>query len=241
MNQRSKLNIAVCDDDIFVTEQLSEWIKEYFVSNHLEEPNIYEFDNGEDLIKSEVKYDFVFLDIVIPGMNGINIGRRLLEQNEECLIYIITAYDSYLDAAMSLRVFRYISKPLDKSRIYRNIQDGLKIYTTSNTKILIETKNENIILRATEIIYLEAQGHTLFVNTSEGKYISVRKMDYWEKTLDTMGFFRTHRSFIVNMEHVVRFDHSLVYLDTGVTAYLTKRNYQNFKHAFMMYLEGART
>ena len=137
MNQRSKLNIAVCDDDIFVTEQLSEWIKEYFVSNHLEEPNIYEFDNGENLIKSEVKYDFVFLDIVIPGMNGINIGRRLLEQNEECLIYIITAYDSYLDAAMSLRVFRYISKPLDKSRIYRNIQDGLKIYTTSNTKILI--------------------------------------------------------------------------------------------------------
>ncbi|MFR5028197.1 MAG: response regulator [Coprococcus sp.] len=102
MDQRSKLNIAVCDDDIFVTEQLSEWIKEYFVSNHLEEPNIYEFDNGENLIKSEVKYDFVFLDIVIPGMNGINIGRRLLEQNEECLIYIITAYDSYLDAAMSL-------------------------------------------------------------------------------------------------------------------------------------------
>lgn len=181
-------NIAVCDDDIFVTEQLSEWIKEYFVSNHLEEPNIYEFDNGENLIKSEVKYDFVFLDIVIPGMNGINIGRRLLAQNEECLIYIITAYDSYLDAAMSLRVFRYISKPLDKSRIYRNIQDGLKIYTTSNTKILIETKNENIILRAPEIIYLEAQGHTLFVNTSEGKYISVRKMDYWEKTLNTRGF-----------------------------------------------------
>lgn len=67
MDQRSKLNIAVCDDDIFVTEQLSEWIKEYFVSNHLEEPNIYEFDNGENLIKSEVKYDFVFLDIVIPG------------------------------------------------------------------------------------------------------------------------------------------------------------------------------
>ena len=51
MDQRSKLNIAVCDDDIFVTEQLSEWIKEYFVSNHLEEPNIYEFDNGEDLKK----------------------------------------------------------------------------------------------------------------------------------------------------------------------------------------------
>ena len=48
MDQRSKLNIAVCDDDIFVTEQLSEWIKEYFVSNHLEEPNIYEFDNGEN-------------------------------------------------------------------------------------------------------------------------------------------------------------------------------------------------
>ena len=93
MDQRSNLNIAICDDDRSVTEQLSEWIKEYFVSTHLTEPDIYEFDNGEDLIKSEVKYDFVFLDIVIPGMNGINIGRRLLEQNEECMIYIITAYD----------------------------------------------------------------------------------------------------------------------------------------------------
>jgi len=137
-----------------------------------------------------VKYDFVFLDIVIPGMNGINIGRRLLAQNEECLIYIITAYDSYLDAAMSLRVFQVYFKSRLTNPVYnRNIQDGLKIYTTSNTKILIETKNENIILRAPEIIYLEAQGHTLFVNTSEGKYISVRKMDYWEKTLDTRGFF----------------------------------------------------
>lgn len=96
------------------------------------------------------------------------------------------------------------------------------------------------MLRAPEIIFFESQGHNLYVNTNRGRYISVKKMDYWVKTLNMNYFFRTHRSFIVNMEHVIRFDHSLVYLDNGETAYLTKRNYQNFKHAFMMYLEGAK-
>ena len=76
MDQGNKLNIAICDDDRSVTEQLSEWIKEYFISHHLAEPDIYKFDNGDSLINSEVKYDFVFLDIVIPGMNGINIVKR---------------------------------------------------------------------------------------------------------------------------------------------------------------------
>ena len=90
---------------------------------------------------------------------------------------------------MSLRVFRYISKPLDKSRIYRNIQDGLKICTTSNTKILIETKNENLILRAPEIIYLEAQGHTLFVNTSEGRYILCEKDGLLGEDIEYKGVF----------------------------------------------------
>ncbi|MBO5260881.1 MAG: response regulator transcription factor [Coprococcus sp.] len=240
MNELEKLNIAICDDDKQVTDQMEQWIKKFFHMNHLTEPNLYICGNGEELLSNNVKYDFAFLDVEMPGLSGIYTGKYILEQSPECLIFIITSYEEYIDEALKFHAFRYITKPIDQIRLYRNMRDAIKIYTTSNTKIMIETKKENIVVRAPEIIYFEAQGHTLFVNTYKEKYISVKKMDYWENTLNMNYFFRTHRSYIVNMEHVVRFDHTLVYLDNGDTAYLTKRNYQNFKHAFMMYLEGAK-
>lgn len=240
MNQLEKLNIAICDDDKLVTNQVEQWIRNYFQINHFPEPNLFVFSSGEDLLNNDVKYDFAFLDVEMPGISGIYTGKYVLEQNSECLIFIITSYEEYIDEAFKFHAFRYITKPLDQARLYRNIGDAIKIYTTSNTKIMIETKKENVVLRAPDIIYFEAQGHNLFVNTNKGQYISLKKMNYWEETLNMNYFFRTHRSFIVNMEHVIRFDHSLVYLDNGDKAYLTKRNYNNFKRAFMMYLEGAR-
>lgn len=240
MNHIGKLNIGICDDEETVIIKIQQWIKYYFQMNHFPEPDIYSYTSGEELMDDDKSFDFVFLDVKMPGVNGISTGRSVLDRNPECLIFIITSYEEYIDEAMKINVFRYISKPLNQERLYRNIRDAIKIYTTSNTKILIETKHDNVVVRAPEIIYFEAQGHNLYVATKTEKYITINKLDYWVKTLNMNYFFRTHRSFIVNMEHVVRLDHSLVYLDNGDTAYLTKRNYQNFKRAYLMYLEGAR-
>lgn len=241
MESMHKLNICICDDDKLVAIKIERWIKDFFKVNHLPEPNIFLYCSGEDILETNIKFDFAFLDVEMPGISGIYTGKYIMEMNSECFIFIITSHEEYIDEAMKFHVFRYITKPLDQARLYRNIRDAIKIYTTTNTKILIETKNENFVVRAPEIIFFESQGHNLFVNTNKGRYISINKMDYWAKKLNMNYFFQTHRSYIVNMEHVIKFDRSLVYLDNGAVAYLTKRNYQNFKRAYLMYLEGEKS
>lgn len=140
MCHAEQLNIAVCEDDKLVVDQMEKWIKNYFLINHLSVPRIFLFSDGESLLNSNIKFDFAFLDVEMPGISGIYTGKYILEQNSECLIFIITSHEEYIDEAMKFHAFRYITKPIDQVRLYRNIRDAIKIYTTSNTKILIETK-----------------------------------------------------------------------------------------------------
>ena len=84
--------------------------------------------------------DIVFLDIEMPGMNGIYVGNELKKANKNVLIFVITSYSEYLDDAMRFDVFRYLSKPLDKQRLFRNMKDALICYNSITAKILVETK-----------------------------------------------------------------------------------------------------
>ena len=147
----------------------------------------------------------------------------------------------YLDEAMRFHVFRYLSKPLDKQRIFRNLQDAITLYNTSITKVSIETKDGMFIVLSTDIFFIEAHNHKTIVHTSEGDYLSVHNINYWLNKLHIPCFFQSHRSFIVNLDHVSSFDRSLIYLcNNQYRAYLTRRKYTQFKDAFLLYLESRR-
>ncbi len=232
------LKIAICDDDEMVVARMEKWLQDYFKIYQMPKPQLDRYYSGEAMLDCGINYDIVMLDIEMPGMNGIYIGRELMHRNSACLIFVITSYGEYIDDALRFRAFRYLTKPLDQGRLYRNLKDAIKIYTTSTTKIAIETKHEVVTVKAPDIIYFESQAHKLIAHTKYGDYVCVKNMNDWEKSLNMNYFFRVHRSFIVNMEHIVRFDNTLVYMDNDQTAYLTKRKYHEFKRAYMMYLEG---
>ena len=64
----------------------------------------------------------------MPGLNGIYVGKELKEKNKNTIIFIITSYVEYLDDAMRFHVFRYLSKPLDKQRLFQNMKDAIQLY-----------------------------------------------------------------------------------------------------------------
>ena len=67
----------------------------------------------------------------MPGMNGIYVGNELKKSNPAVIIFIVTSYSEYLDEAMRFHVFRYLSKPLEQQRFFRNMQDAVNLYHTS--------------------------------------------------------------------------------------------------------------
>ena len=147
----------------------------------------------------------------------------------------------YLDEAMRFQVFRYLSKPIDKQRFFRNMKDAVELYNTITIKIPVETKQGIHTLPASAVIAVEAQARKVIVHTTLCDFESVHNMQYWLKELPKNCFFQTHRSFIINFEHVTDFDHSLVNMaDNQIHAYLTKRKYSAFKEAYLLYLESTR-
>lgn len=235
------MRILICDDDALIVEQLHKYIRAYFEFNRLKCPEITSFSNGESLLADKGDKDIIFLDIEMPGMNGIYIGHKLKQKNEHIIIFIVTSYSEYLDEAMRFHVFRYLSKPLDKQRFFRNMKDAVDLYNSISIKLPIETKRGVTTLPASSIIAIEAQGRKVIVHTALYDFISVHNMQYWLDKLPKNCFFQTHRSFIINFEHVNDFDHTLIHLaNNQIQAYLTRRKYSSFKDAYLLYLESTR-
>ena len=74
------------------------------------------------------------------GMDGIFVSNELKRSNQKTIIFIITSYAEYLDDAMRFHVFCYLSKPLDKQRLFRNLNDAVNAYMSSMAEVVVETK-----------------------------------------------------------------------------------------------------
>lgn len=235
------MRILICDDDALMLEQLKTYIKDYFANIRAQCPEIACFSDGESLLADDGDKDILFLDIEMPGINGIYAGNELKRKNEHIIIFVVTSYAEYLDDAMRFHVFRYLSKPLDRQRFYRNMKDAVDLYHTLTVKVPIETRQGVHTLPASSVITVEAVGHKVLIHTTMRDFEAVRNMQYYLNVLPKNCFFQTHRSFIVNFEHVTDFDHSLIHMADGqFQAYLTKRKYTAFKEAYLLYLESTR-
>lgn len=235
------MRILICDDDALIIEQLDKYISEYFERNALKTPDISCFSSGEALFADTGEKDILFLDIEMPGLNGIYVGNELKKRYPNLIIFIVTSYMEYLDDAMRFHVFRYLSKPLDKKRLFRNMKDALEVYHNANVKIPVETREGVHAISVSDIISVEALGRKVIVHTTSKDFDSLHNMQYWKDHLPKQRFFQSHRSFLVNLEHITDFDHTLIHLcNHQFTAYLTRRKYTTFKEQYLLYLEGHR-
>ncbi|MBE5958221.1 MAG: response regulator transcription factor [Lachnospiraceae bacterium] len=237
------MRILICDDDITFGHNLKNSILDYFSNISAKNPEIVIYNNGNDLLEDNGPMDIVFLDVEMPnGPSGITIGNELKKDNNNIIVFIVTSYNEYLDDAMKFNVFRYLSKPLDSRRLHRNLEDAMLLYTTSVSKVAIETKKEIVSVYTSEIICVEAKDRRVFIYTPDNVYLSVHNMNYWEDLLLPFhSFFRTHRSYIVGMDYITSFSHDLIKLCDGkYHAYLTRRKYTDFKTTYLLYLESVR-
>ena len=235
------MRILICDDNPEITKQLHYYLCQYFEYHKLLLPEIVTYSSGDELLQDKSQKDIVLLDIEMPGVDGIYVGNTLTKHYPNVIILIITSFVEYLDDAMRFHVFRYLSKPIDKIRLYRNLTDALQLHSSREKKIAVETKDEVYTVSTKDIVYVEAQLRKVVVHTIHQDYVSTHNMQYWIEHLASPPFFQTHRSFIVNLAHVSNFDTTTVHLyNNHFSAYLTRRKYSEFKSNYLFYLESSR-
>lgn len=236
------MRILLCDDNPFVTEQLTKYLHTFFSQNKFSPPEIVSYPNGDSLLKDTGNKDIVFLDIEMPGVDGIYVGNKLKQSNPHTIIIVITSFTEYLDDAMRFHVFRYLSKPIDKQRLYRNLKEALQLFNSRSRQIALETKEGIFSINTSDIVCIEAQDRKVIIHTVSKDYESIHNLNVCLTLLkDDSCFIQTHRSFIINLAHITNFNNSEIHLyNNQFTAYLTRRNYKEFKSTYFLYLESMR-
>lgn len=233
------MRILFCDDNPDILAQLQDYVAEYFSRIGGFQPEYAAYTSGELLLKNEQSADIAFLDVEMPGLSGIRVGAALKKRNPACKIFIVTSYPDYLDEAMKFQVFRYLSKPIDKSRLFRNLKDAIYQYTMDTREYPILTEAGVAVMRADEIVCVEVQQRKCILYTTRGILVSTETMEYWKKTLSLACFYVPHKSFIINMRYVCEIRKDTILLRYGGVekeAYLARRKFTQFKDAYLFYL-----
>lgn len=237
------MKLLICDDSK-ITLELVTLLVEMFEKKHDIE---FEKDirtSGDFILTEKNSYDIAIVDVEMPGISGIELSQRLKEINPRTCIIILTAFQNYLDYAMKIQVFRYLSKPLDKNRFFRNLEEAVEEYYNTNKKLTLKSNDSFIVVNTGEILYLEKKsGGGTSVVTINGELEVKEKLSECEELINKPeAFVHSHNSIVVNLQNVVNFDKTFVTLQKSETetvkTYMSQRKYKEFKESFMKFVMG---
>ncbi len=234
------MKIAICDDNLNIVDEVKNLLDEYALSKNLS-LDISTFNNGQAVLESDERFNIAILDVEMPGCNGIELGKILREKNRHIVLMYITSHKKYLDEALNLNAARFFEKPIDSKRFYDGLDNALKRIDNTTIKFFLKEDNASVRINANDIIYVEIEpiGHRKTkVVTEEKTYISSNKIAFWEEHLISSLFVKTHKSYIINMEYITKYENNTLQLD-GKYNIPISRNYQSSMHkAFIRYMTG---
>ena len=167
--------------------------------------------NGQEALDLYAKHrpDVMFLDIEMPKVKGIDVARRIREMTSQAPQFVfITAYDDYALDAFEMEAVDYLQKPYDDFRFMAMIERLKKRLTPKKRpvaqkgKLLIEHDEKMIALTPDDIYFAVPVDRMLEISTTRGVLESKLTLRELEETLDHSSFFRPHRSYLVNLNHV---------------------------------------
>lgn len=234
------MNILICDDDKLYVDMIRKYVDEFFAEHKITDYNVYEYNSGDEAAKNTDKIDIAFLDVEMQGINGIEAGRCLRNNNKHIVLFIITSYMGYLDDAMDEGVFRYINKPLERPVIMRGLHKALLLCSKNQSKkVNIEYNGNNTIIEQDSIICIESLVRKRYIRTDTESYTSLKSLLYWQSVLDEDKFFLVNKSCIVNIDRVIRFTDKHVELrEVAEPVDLSREKRVAFKQKMLLYLAG---
>ena len=233
------MNVLICDDDLKIVQQIKNFLLK------LSKQSTYNFDitcfsNGDSILDKQIKTDFAFIDIEMPLVNGLTLSAQLKKVNSNIIIFIITSHDAYLDDAMDLDVFRYLSKPIDNNRFFRALNTAINYYHSNTQIITLEYYDECYSVFTSDIVYITIEERKAAIITRQKKFYTNKKLSYWKEKLKDYDYFaQPHYSYLVNLRYVSDFNKTELNINIDLkseTLPISQRNYSNFKKAYFAYI-----
>ena len=231
------MKIAICDGcivDINATRDI--------ISKHSLVKNSYikSFTVAEKLLDAaeKEKFDIVFLDVDIPEINGLELGKRIKDFSPDTFLIFVTSYPQYAIEAYDCEAFNYLLKPLDKLKAHRVLDRIEKKLNDTKKYYIIKIKSESIRIPIRDIYYVECCKKHIIYHLKDTTFDTIGKLSDVYGDLKDYGFYQVHQGYIVNMDKIRRIDGYSAILENGENVMISGRKKADTLLAYSNFIEA---
>ncbi len=222
------LSIAVCDDEVIECCSMARKIKD--ILEEMKIPCIIrQFQSGGELLKAMESFDIIFLDIIMQELDGMKTAQIFRKKAFDKILIFVSSSREYVFEAYDVEAFQYLLKPVDDRKLKRVLQKAiLKTEKHSQEFIIVSRERQKKKLFLDDIYYFEIKGRVVDVHGTEGIFTYYEQIGELENKLRDKGFFRCHKSYLINLKYVDGYNRQEVVLENGEKIVIAKRRYDKF-------------
>ena len=232
--------IGICDDEKEIRDMLV-----HLVTGLCPKARLGLYASGDAALEEPEEWDILFLDIQMPGTDGMEIARRLRKRGREAVLIFVTALEEYVFEAFDVSAFHYLVKPFSKERFEEVFRRALAQCGRRQTghgekerpHILVKAGGTHIRVLLEDILYAEVYNRKVMLHKRDGDLEYYGRISDLEKELGA-DFMRPHRSYLVHLPFVEKYDARTIYLEDGSQVPMAKQKYPEFVQAFLRFHAG---
>ncbi len=230
------MKIAICDDESSIRKILKAKIQKYYFSHSIDF-SIDCYVSGNELLQQQLdEIDVLFLDVDMPGLNGMETAGEIRKTNKSMLIIFLTAYKEFVFESFKVDTFRYLVKPLkdaELAEVLQAVQD--KLYADDDKYLVFQFLNENYNIKYSDILYIEGMRDKIWIHCKDGTYRWRGALKNLMDMLAEHGFFQVHRSYIINMDKIQKYSSQSVQMVNGEEVPISRYKLDAFKEEYIKY------
>ena len=234
------VQIAIVDDQLVDREILEQAVRRYFHGRKDIRAEVTSFQDAESFLAAfePGKIDLALLDIYMKNMNGIELAKRIREQDAKILLVFATSSTEHAFEAFPLHPFDYIVKPFAVQQIYVVLSEALRTLSVEDPEIQIKAPRTTYDVPVRTIYAVLSQGHSVELRLDGGR--SIRSIMTFGEISELLQkedrFLLCNRGVLINMDHVLKFDADAVQLVDGSSYPLRTRGRSQLAAQYAQYV-----
>lgn len=234
------MRIVICDDERRICAILAEK-----VGKLCPDADIITYTSGKELLEADELPDILLLDIKMPGIDGMEVARILRDKDWRKILIFITSEEGQVFNSFDLHAFHFLVKPVADEKLEEVLRSAIKelermkcLPDQTEKYIDIQSGTAHIRINLMELIYAEVYNRKTIIHTKTKDIEYYGQLSALEKIVGK-EFYRIHRSYLVNMKYIERYDKANLILVNGDTVPIARRGYEGFLKAYMEYSKTA--
>lgn len=232
------LRIAICDDDRKVVTSVCEMLDSFFAEKGLK-PALTVFEQGVALAEATERgerFDIIFLDVIMPGISGIETAEEIRLYDEDVKIIFLTSSSEFAVDSYAVGAFYYMLKPIWKDSFYKIVSKALsQLKSHQEDSILLSIRGRIIRMILSDLVYCEVINKKMFYHLISGEVLETTgNMAELEQKLQRYPFFqKIHRSYIVNLQHIESLTVKEITMNTKDVLPLARGRFEEIRRAWL--------